>query len=91
MIDSTQSHFEFLKELCDNYPVNLELLREGFPTARIWPSDPYIFKGFIDQMDFPQISCIFFPEDKLVKVSNGKVLEYKDFDSYIEQMMDLHY
>lgn len=87
----TQSHFNFIQELCDQYKVNCELDDSTFPSVRVWPVDPYCYQPYGNFMDYPQLSFIFFPEDKLVKVSNGKVLEYKDFDSYFQQMMDLHY
>lgn len=88
---STQSHFTFAKELCDQYNVNYELDESTFPSIRIWPKEVYCYQPYGNFMDYPQISFVFFPEEKLVKVSNGKVLQYKDFNSYLEQMMDLHY
>lgn len=88
---STEVHFNFVKELCDQYDVNCQLDSTTFPTVRVWPSKPYCYQPYGNFMDYPQVSFIFFPEEKLIKVSNGKVLEYRNFNSYFEQMMDLHY
>lgn len=87
----TQAHFTFVKELCDQYNVNCELLDTCFPTIRIYPKEFKQFDGSCRVPDYAQITLIFFEEDKVVKVCNGKGLEYRQFNSYIEQMMDLHY
>ena len=91
MNESTQSHFNFVKELCDQYNVNCELNESTFPSIRIWPKEPYIYEGIVNVTDYCQMWYIFFEECKLVKNDHGKVIQYKDFNSYFEQMMDLNY
>lgn len=91
MNESTQVHFNFVKELCDQYNVNCDLVDTCFPTIRIYPKEFRQLAGSCRIPDYAQFTFIFFEEDKVVKSCNGKALEYRQFDSYVTQMMDLHY